>query len=84
MTIAAMLAEQLRIALLRYHIGCDPVFAQDAGMSHVASLLFKQYRIFVKRHWSKLLMKCIVLIELLVSILIVGLIGFAVKIASFL
>jgi len=83
MTIAAMLAEQLRIALIRYHMRRDAVFAQDAGMIHVASLLFKQYRLFVRRHWSKLLMKAIVLIEILVSILIVGLVGFAAKIASF-
>jgi hypothetical protein len=84
MTIGAMLAEQLRIALIRYHMHRDPVFAQDAGMIHVSSLLFKQYRIFVKRHWSKLLTKAIVLIEILVSLLIVGLVSFAVKIASFL
>ena len=84
MTIAAMLAELLRIALIRYQMRCDPVFAQDVGMVQIASLLFKNYRSFVSRHWSKLVMKACIFIEFVVWILIVLLIDFAVKICTFL
>lgn len=84
MTVAAMFAELLRIALIRYQMRRDPVFAQDAGMVHIASLLFKNYRSFVIRHWPKLLMKACIFIEFIVWILIVLLVDFAVKITSFL
>lgn len=84
MTVAAMFAEVLRIALIRYQMRRDPVFAQDVGMVHIASLLFTNYRSFVAKHWSKLLMKACIFIELVVWILIVLLVDFAVKITSFL
>jgi hypothetical protein len=82
--IAAQLAELLRIALIRFQMHHDPVFAQDTGMIHVASLLFKNYRSFVGRHWSKLLTKMCVFIEIVVWLIILLLIDYAVKIASFL
>jgi len=84
MIIAAMFAELLRIALIRYQMRFDPVFSQDAGMVHIASLLFKNYRSFVSRHWSKILMKACIFIELTVWILIILLVDFAIKICSFL
>lgn len=84
MTIAAMFAELLRIAFIRFQMKNDPVFAYDTGVIHVASLLFKNYRSFVTKHWSKLIMKACIFIELLVWILIGFLVLFAIRIISFL
>jgi uncharacterized membrane protein len=82
--IAAQLAELMRIALIRYQMHRDPAFAQDAGMIHIAGLVFKNYRSFVAKQWSKLLTKVCVFIEILVWLLILLLIHYAARIVSFL
>jgi hypothetical protein len=53
-------------------------------MIQISSLLFRNYRAFVSKYKSKLIIKFIIFLEIIEWILIVLLLNFAVKIASFL
>lgn len=82
--VAAMLGELCRIGLLRTQISFDPFLAQDAGDLPISSLFFLGYRQFVKRHWDKLIVKAVVLIEIIEWVLILVLLRYGVLIAGFL
>lgn len=82
--VALQFGELIKIYMLRYLIHIDPSFAYDAGLIRITSLFFRRYRRIVKKHWSKLLIKVSVFIEILVTVGILVLMMYAYNISKFL
>lgn len=78
--IALMMAELLRLLILRYQISIDPVFSYDNGLIRITSLFFKNYRKIMIKHRKKLLIKVAIFFELMIIVGIMFALSYAYKI----